>query len=124
MTAKLAEILAEEWKAEECRPAWDEVYGPVVHLDDDLHIVGNRYVPEESEAESSAYTLRQARVVVLGKDALAYLVKNEFGSGENASVLPCRECGHYADGLGPAPEYGHAPDCEWGRIVAAAKEIG
>lgn len=121
MTTRLESVLAEEWKAEECRPAWDEVYGPVVHLGDDLHIVGNRYVPENDEAEASAHTLRQATVVVLGKDALADLIKHEW-VGEQFGEPYCPEClGHRDE---PADSKGHAPDCKRGRIVAAAKELG
>ncbi len=58
---------------------------------------------------------------VLGKRALAMVMKHEFAGGDDT----CPECGGgNPERRNPYTRPGHDHDCEWGRIVKAAKEIG
>lgn len=75
-------------------------------------VVGNQARGPVDGIYTGRGALRQTIVPTLGDRALAVVLKCEWG-GEGV----CLWCGQDS-------WKGHKPDCEWGRIVAAAKEIG
>ena len=137
MTTNLEEVLAEEWEAVEGRiltsAKHDGAFGEIVDG-------GYGYDGGGAWIESDEHDKLRAAVAVLGKRTLAAMLKR-FPRPERDCIL----CAGYqtkeredanraalaADEVAdePFPPYGYAgsscrPDCEWGRIVAAAKEIG
>lgn len=129
---KLEEVLAEAWE-----------YGVRPHQ------AGNsvmwRRAGEHGTTGVATFTgpdreLRAA-VAVLGKRALTLVLKHEFCGPE---LGDCPECGGVRPevemggresacameliakhaGLVDESGHGHAPDCAWGAIVRAAKELG
>lgn len=127
---KLEEVLAEEWEV---------VGGPDPDGDICDASKGN---PDSDRIVMSAFGVQsrlmtRAAVAVLGKRALALVLKHEWcgwnGEGYDPGGDRCPECEEWADYdraipgdmTSPIVARGkHKPGCEWGAIVAAAKEIG
>ena len=86
------------------------------------------------------YTLGRLQVDAidaLGKRALALVMKHEWASSvmnsyDEHEAYACPECGGWdpsehhnpVDVDATTGHRGHKPDCEWGRIVAAARALG
>jgi hypothetical protein len=98
---KLEEILAEEWTIDQGVVIRDEV-APVGAFD--------RLALPYCAAD--VYDRTRASVAVLGKRALAVMLDLERNG------IGCPDCPKMPD------DPVHTDGCRWGRIVAAAKEIG
>lgn len=109
---QLDEVLAEEW---------DDEIGGIVVIDetdsdgDEVRVELGRFSDET-----------RAAVAVLGKRALALVLKHEFvnrprhvndGDGyfDTMECYECPECGH---------EQEHKPGCEWGALCEEARRLG
>jgi len=112
---KLEEVLAEEW-------GYWSYEGP--HNGPSRNMAGASFcIGDLAEGDHECvgtmlgrdedHAVVRANVAVLGKRALALVLKHELW---DAATDICTECGNScADG--------HAITCEWAAIVAAAKEI-
>jgi len=110
---KLDAVLAEEWAIER-HVVIRDAHGPVGAFD--------RLVLPDHEADEMDRV--RAAIAVLGKRALALILEHEWSGGEDGGC--CVEC--YGPFDGPYCVNGggtrHHPDCEWGKIVKAAKALG
>lgn len=104
---KLEEVLAEEWSTN----------GPTVHA---LPVSAARFLGGAYNADC-----RRAAVAVLGKSALALVLKHEWTGSEVGDVSICAECGARKWPPGGGDEPGpHKPGCAWGAICEEARKIG
>lgn len=130
---QLEEVLAEEWVPHETRS-----FVRVRHLHEPITantgraLIRFQFTIDLRQPDASDEELREANafmdvrraVTVLGKDALALLLKHEFPGGTEGTPS-CPECG-----MGPPfmldgeRVQGHKPDCRWGALCEAARKLG
>lgn len=103
MTTKLEAVLALEWRAQIVPVGQGLVAGQIVIVYDNGKVVYN-VLPEH------------AIIAVLGKRAVEMMLQLE-----KEYVLECPRCN--GERIEEGIRRGHEPHCEWGRIVAAAKEL-
>jgi len=103
---KLEEVLAEEW-----RSIPSAVGGGAVNTRRPVNIGGDENLYFEGEERG----VLLANVMLLGKRALALILRNEWCGPQLAT---CTECGghRYAEG--------HQPWCDWGKICEEARRLG